>query len=240
MSRVSSWANGVGSGAQGLGLMIAGRMQRIDPTRWPRRHIYEWYRGMDLPHLSATVEVDVTAMFQATKARGGSLFAAMLLRLARAANTVPELRQRIRVDDGEYVVEHERCDPAFTVAAPDGLFNFATADVTLDEPAFHRLVGEVSAQQGVDAAIVPFESFRDDVLFLSCLPWLRFTQISHPVRTRVPDTIPRIAWGRIVSEGGRRVAPVNLQAHHALVDGGHLGQFFAALEAELTSPAPST
>ncbi len=208
---------------------------RIDPTLWPRRLIYQHYRGMGNPYLSLTVDVDCTDMYASCKARKRSLFAVMMWRLARAANTVPQLRQRIRLQDDEHVVEHDIVHTAFTVGAANGLFSYADAPLVDDEAEFCELVAAASAV-GAQADLIPMEGKRDDLLFLSCLPWVHFTAISHPMdtgATHTVDTVPRVAWGRISQRGDRRVLPVNIQAHHALVDGGHLGAFYRALEHEL-------
>ena len=43
----------------------------------------------------------------------------------------------------------------------------------------------------------------------------------------------RISWGRWFWLGDRLLLPFSVQAHHALVDGVHLGQFIDALQKKL-------
>lgn len=57
---------------------------------------------------------------------------------------------------------------------------------------------------------------------------------------RLPETCnkkchcPRITWGRYrETESGRIMMPVSILAHHALVDGEHIAQFYANLEQEI-------
>lgn len=173
--------------------------------------------------------VDVTALLGACRSTGRSFFAAMLQHTAAAANAVPELRQRLRVVDGQdVVVEHPQVDPAFTVAVEGGLFDFATVPFTDDPVAFDRAVANVSADRVPAEDLSAFDGRRDDVVYQSCLPWLDFTGLTHPV-TGPDDSVPRIAWGRFVTEGRRTRLTVNVQVHHALVDGAHLGAFFQDL-----------
>ena len=73
----------------------------------------------------------------------------------------------------------------------------------------------------------------DDWIYLTCVPWLSFTGLTHPTNGR-DDCIPRIAWGKVERHGETWRMPVAIQVHHALVDGRHIGQFFAALEEWLT------
>ena len=131
--------------------------------------------------------------------------------------------------DGDVVVEHTTVDPAFTVAVEGGLFNFASVRLTPDVHTFAADVARVSEAKRDTTELEPFEGVRDDVLFMSCVPWLAFTSLTHPVHTDRVDSVPRIAWGRMEKVHGRVLVPVNIQVHHALVDGAHLGAFFGAL-----------
>lgn len=206
-------------------------MLRIDPTEWPRATTYQLYRRMGAPHLGITADVDVTALLEAARRDGTSLFAAVMHRLTGAANAVPQLRQRIRIEgEDEYVVQHDRVDPAFTVPVEGGLFNFASVPFAADLEAFASAVAQASAAQRHNLELQPFEDLRDDVFYMSCLPWMHFTSMTHPVHTDWPDSVPRIAWGRFTKVDGRTTMPVNIQVHHALVDGSHLGAFFGALD----------
>ena len=71
-----------------------------------------------------------------------------------------------------------------------------------------------------------------DLLFLSSIPWLHYTALTQP--TPIPaDSNPRITWGKYATEGGKTTLPVTLLVNHALADGLHIAQFFAALREAL-------
>jgi len=216
-------------------------MKALNPETWPRAGAYRMYRHMGAPHMAITVELDVTELVAELKQEGIGLFAGVMHHLVRAANTVAPLRQRIRLADGddagpplpgapavEHVVEHAHVDPGFTVAVSGDRFNVATVPFIEDRAAFAASVAAASKSLEDEGEVRPFDQVRDDLLYMSCLPWLRFTSLTHPVGTGRPDTAPRIAWGRIEARDGRRTMPVNIQAHHALVDGVHLAAFFEA------------
>jgi Chloramphenicol O-acetyltransferase len=50
------------------------------------------------------------------------------------------------------------------------------------------------------------------------------------------DSIPRISWGKYFEEVGKIKLPLSVQAHHALVDGIHVGQFFNTFQEILDNP----
>jgi chloramphenicol O-acetyltransferase type A len=205
-------------------------MKTYDPSQWVRADHYRWYRNLEFPYLGITANVDVSDLVQARKDRAVSLFAGMLHRIMEAANRVPELRQRIHVEDGrDVVVEHEIVHPGFTVAGGDGLFNFATTDFIPDRGRFGVAVAAASRAKQDATTLTPFEGQRDDLIFCSCIPWIDFTHVTHPVALKRVDSVPRISWGRIVKQDGAARCSVNIQAHHAVVDGAHVGAFFEHL-----------
>jgi chloramphenicol O-acetyltransferase type A len=50
------------------------------------------------------------------------------------------------------------------------------------------------------------------------------------------DSIPRFAWGKIFPEGEFLKMPLDVQGHHALMDGAHVGKFYAELQDYLNQP----
>lgn len=76
----------------------------------------------------------------------------------------------------------------------------------------------------------------DNHYFMSCLPWIRFTSLSHAMNIDKTDAVPRISWGKYQSQDLATLMPVQIQVHHALVDGEHLGLFYQQLQHLLDSP----
>lgn len=194
-------------------------MKRIDLG--PRADIYRHFRGFERPLFTICARVDVRPMLEASSA---GIFPTLLWNLLRAANSVPELRQRIRMDPEEHVVEHDLVHCTSTVAS-EGAFQFCHFPYTPDARAFYAqipgLVRESTAKSGLDLRVED----RDDMLYLTCVPWIDFSSMQHAETGDPLDCIPRIAWGKVV-EGQVTVC---LTAHHSLVDGRHVAQFFEAL-----------
>jgi chloramphenicol O-acetyltransferase type A len=81
------------------------------------------------------------------------------------------------------------------------------------------------------------EPGQDDLLFLSCIPWIDFTFISHPIHMHPVDSVPRITWGKFTTRDGRTEMPVAVQVHHGLMDGYHVGEYYTGLQRLLDTPA---
>jgi chloramphenicol O-acetyltransferase type A len=90
----------------------------------------------------------------------------------------------------------------------------------------HR--GEIDISGGV--------IYEDDLLFVSCVPWIHFTSISHPIQSDKTDSIPRISWGKFSLTGDQVSLPISVQLHHGLADGFHVGLFFKKFEELIERP----
>jgi chloramphenicol O-acetyltransferase type A len=152
--------------------------------------------------------------------------------LSKAANAIPEFRLRIR---GEEVVEHETVHPSITLLVDEDHFSFCTIGYDEDFKTFaanaETQIANVKAEPTLED-----EPGRDDLLFMSIIPWVSFTSFMHPMHLDPPDSIPRFAWGKFFKEGDGLKMPLSVQAHHALMDGVHMGRYFTQVQADLERP----
>jgi chloramphenicol O-acetyltransferase type A len=200
-------------------------MKRIEIETWSRRDLYRYFSGMQWPYWAITCELDVSRARSFMKERGIGSYVGMIYLVTKAANLVPELRLRI---DGDAVYEHEIVHPSFTVQNDDGRLAFCRTRYVADPDVFIARTREVM-NQTKKARECPLEAASQDVLYLSCVPWVHFTSVSHPMNFSPQDAIPRITWGRFEAKGGSTVLAMNLHAHHGLADGAHGAQFMQTL-----------
>ncbi len=181
---------------------------------------------MDDPHFNVCAPVDVTNLRRAVKANGHPFTVAVVYAIARAANGIEEFRTRIR---GERVVAHDVVHPSTTVMGEGGLFGFCTFRYVEDFPAFAPDAKERIAVAERDPSLSD-DPARDDLLFMTTIPWVSFTSFKHPIHLSPIDSVPRMAWGKFYAQGERFKLPVSVQGHHALMDGAHVGRYFEALQ----------
>ena len=197
---------------------------RIDMSTYARRAHFEYFLSMGYPYVGSTVEVDVTPLHERAKAQGESFFLHMLYAAGRAANDVPELRQRI---EGNGILQYAHCLTSHTVMKPDGTYAYCQADPGLSWPEFYAQTSRRQALAREQGGLAE-EGDLLELLFVSCLPWVHYTALVQPVPFPA-DSNPRITWGKYEQQDGRVRMPVTLLAHHALVDGIHIGRFYEAL-----------
>jgi chloramphenicol O-acetyltransferase type A len=208
-------------------------MRQIDLAHWPRREHFRLFSGFDYPHTNWCANVTLSTFYDEVKRQGLSFNVATIYVIARAANDVPELRQRIR---GDCVVEHDVVHPSTTILARDDLFSFCTILYCQPFAAFAERAAERITAVQLDPTVAD-EPGQDDLLFMTAIPWVSFTSVMHPLHWHPVDSVPRIAWGKYFREGDCLKMPLSLQAHHALVDGLHMGRFFGRVQAYLDDPA---
>ncbi|MFN2221006.1 MAG: chloramphenicol acetyltransferase [Chloroflexota bacterium] len=208
-------------------------MRYIDQANWPRRQHFEIFGSLDYPHVNMCVNVDLTAFYREVKRLGISFNIATVYVIARAANAVPELRQRIRTGE---VVEHDVVHPSTTIMSRDNLFSFCAIMYAEEFSLFAARAAECVAMAQAGPSLDD-EPGRDDLLFLTAIPWVSFTSFVHPLHWHPVDSIPRFAWGKFFREGQAVKMPLSMQAHHGLVDGLHFGHFFERAQALFDDPA---
>lgn len=208
-------------------------MTPINLKKWPRKAIFEFYRDFEYPQINVCMDIDITATVQYLKEHSLSRFKTILWTICHASNSINEFKYRIRNGN---VILHDVVHPSFTVLTRDNLFTFCRVEYTLNIKKFFGLV-----EKGIRASranpSLEDEPGQDDLLYISCLPWIRFTSISHPVKLDAEDSIPRISWGRFDKDKGKISMPLSVQVNHGLADGYHLGLFFNRIQALLNEPA---
>ncbi len=204
-------------------------MREIDTQTWARTKHFKTYSNFEQPLFGMCANVEIGAFYERVKAIGTSLNVAIIYTLSRAANAIPEFRQRIR---GDKVVEHDVVHPSSTILVAGDLFSYCTLEYDPDFSIFAVHAEERIASTKANPSLEDEEG-RDDYLFMTAIPWVSFTSFMHPLPYLMGDSFPRIAWGKLFEEGGLLKMPLGVQAHHALMDGLHVGKFYAEVESYL-------
>lgn len=157
----------------------------------------------------------------------GLVFQLALYALLRAANGVPQLRQRVRNDE---VIEYDSLAVMTPVMTVGEGFRQVWCDNAPEFTAFSAAATPkiVAARETSPAPlIVDGEHF----ICASCLPWLHFTSMTH-AEYAVGAAVPALTWGKL--QNG--VIPVAGRFNHAFVDGLHASRFYALVEEGFNDP----
>jgi len=208
-------------------------MHKIDMQGWARRELFNLFNTFNHPHFNMCVNMNLTIFLPYTRKHGFSFTPAILYLISKTANDIPEFRHRVW--DGE-IVEHEIVSPSVTILGENDLFGFCLIDYNPDFAEFHerakRKIASIKKHPSLDDP-----QGRDDLLFMTAIPWVSFTSFTHPMQQHPTDSIPRFAWGKYFYEGIHMKMPLSVQGHHALMDGLHMARFYEVMQEYLDHPA---
>ncbi|WP_034439934.1 chloramphenicol acetyltransferase [Clostridium ihumii] len=207
-------------------------MKELDLETWNRRKQFELYKNMDYPHVNVCANVDITKFYEYIKEKEKPFFISFVYVVSKVANEIKEFKYRIR---GNSVVEHETVNPSFTIMGQDDVFNFCSTKFTYNFNEF-VLNGLNEIEKKKNVVELEDDEVSDNCIFMTSIPWVSFTSMSHPIDMSPVDSIPRIAWGKYFKENGSLKMPLSVQAHHAVVDGIHIGRYFERIEEILNNP----
>ncbi len=215
----------------------------LNTDTWARRDAFAYFRSFDKPYFSVCVRLDVAPLRAALATRsaaagqqpgkaGGLTLACYHLALCLANAQQPF---RLRLEAGR-VRMHEVVHGSTTVLRADESFGFAYLRHT---SSYAQFAAAAAAQiSAVRDGKAPFEPRVDEqaLLHFTTLPWLHFSSFSHARNWGREDSVPKLAFGRIDTQGAHQWMPCSVEVHHALVDGLHVGRYVQALEAALQDP----
>jgi chloramphenicol O-acetyltransferase type A len=196
---------------------------KLDLGNYARRDLLQAFQHRQMPCFSTTCQIDITQFKRLAGAQCHGFFIPMSFLISRAVNAVPAFRHRLI---GGELYEFDRVDPGYTVLLPDETFSFCDA-------RFFESYAEYREQAARCIAAVKHTPDRstgdkDHMFFITSIPWFSFTAFSHPFDEKYAS-IPVITLGRFFDQADRILMPLAVQVHHGLVDGLHVGQFFAHL-----------
>lgn len=205
-------------------------MQIINFETWERTTHFNFFRRMDYPHYLICSNIDITRFLIQLRKRKISFYYGMIYAATHVLNQIKEFKYRLA---GDQVILYDVIHPSFS-AITDGsdLFKMVTVDMQDGIEAFVQKAKEKSERQQ-DYFVREDVEGRDDLVFITCIPWVSFTNLSHTISFNKDDSVPRLAWGKYFEENGKTRMPFSVQAHHAFVDGIHMGRYFETLQTYL-------
>ena len=199
-----------------------------------RRDRFALFDSMDSPAVNLSFTMTLPELRPWCKNQGLRPFHVLLWAVLRAVLKSENFRYRVL--DGE-VICIDRLTPSYTVVNQHNDLNFVLFDWTDDLRQFvARSVAAGASVASMTALNLPPMTPREakEQVFITCIPWLDFSAIQHPMMSvRNPD-VPSIAWGKFRDGAdGQLLVPFSVQAHHGFVDGFHIHQLAQQIAAEL-------
>lgn len=200
--------------------------KEVDMENFPRRKHFEYFCSMQYPYVGITNDVDVTDLVQFCKENCYSFYLTFLHLVALAADDIQEFRQRIH---NKGIVEYTQCPTSHIELLDNGTYCYCTLHHHLPLESYIEYA-ENTRKLCREKGSIEEDDEVDSMYFISSLPWLHYTSLIQPVAGG-EESNPRITWGKFKKDyNGKEQLPVTVLAHHGLVDGIHIAQFYQNLE----------
>ena len=208
-------------------------MHYIDPENWKRSKHFEFFRKFKNPHFNICTDLDITNTYTFSKINKISLASTVLFAVMKTCNHLEEFRYRIK---GKKIKVHDVVHPGITVLADEDVYSNCIINY---KESFREFLNEYSLaviQAKKKIIVGEGQKRRDDLIFISALPWISFTSVTNPMSGNPADSIPRIIWGKQFRREGKILMPFSVQVNHCLMDGVHVAKFYFKLTEFLKEP----
>ena len=200
--------------------------QKLDITTWNRKEHFLFFSQMQEPFFGVTVPIDCTRAYAKSKELGVTFFTYYLHKTLVAVNTIEPFRYRI-IDNEVYIFD--QIDASATILREDKTFAFSWMEYTEDIHEFAEITKK-EIERIKDTTGLITRAFPENQIHFSAVPWVNFTSYSHARSFTYPDSCPKISFGKMIDENGKKTMQMAVHVHHGLMDGYHVGLFISCFE----------
>jgi chloramphenicol O-acetyltransferase type A len=195
--------------------------QKLNLDTWNRKEHFLFFKQMEEPFFGITTTIDCTNAYDKAKELNISFFTYYLHKTLVAANAIENFRYRI-IDDEIYIFD--TIDASATIMREDKTFGFSLIEYSNNINDFAEITKTEIARIQTTTGLFT-RDFQENLIHFSALPWLNFTSFSHARSFTWPDSCPKISFGKIMEENGKKTMSMSVHVHHGLMDGYHVSQF---------------
>jgi chloramphenicol O-acetyltransferase type A len=195
--------------------------QKLNLETWNRKEHFLFFKQMEEPFFGITTTIDCTKAYAKSKELNVSFFAYYLHKTLLAVNQIENFRYRI-IEDEIYIFD--KINASATILREDKTFGFSLIEFDSDLEQFAEITKTEIARIQTTTGLFTRE-FSENLIHFSAMPWINFTSFSHARSYTWPDSCPKISFGKIIEENGKKTFAMSIHVHHGLMDGIHVGEF---------------
>jgi chloramphenicol O-acetyltransferase type A len=174
--------------------------------------------------------VDCTNAYTHAKELGVSFFLYYFYLSLTAANEIPEFRMRI--EEGKAVI-YDFVHGSPTILRNDGEMGYAMLEY---KDSFEEFIPLATKEIERVKTLWDLDTSKDcpETIYYSIMPWIQFTSVKHPLDLPNTEGIPILTFGKIFEDKNKKMMPLAIHAHHALMDGMHIARFIESFQTKLS------
>lgn len=200
----------------------------VDLSRWARREHFEIFQTFAQSTFNQTVQLDITALLKHIKEAGWKFYPTMIFLISKIVNRHPEFRMAMM--DNELVVWDE-VHPNYTIFHNETeTFSSLWSHYDGNIHHFQKVYSEDMARYSNNTAYWPKEESRENIFFISGIPWVTFTSFNVNVANMKNFFAPMFTLGKYFEQEGKVLLPFAVQVHHSVCDGFHVARLVNELQ----------
>lgn len=200
----------------------------VDLSRWARKEHFEVFQSFAQSTINQTVLVDITVLLKHIKEVGWKFYPTIIFLLSKIVNSHAEFRMTMK--SNELVIWNE-IHPSYTIFHDETeTFSSLWSHYDGNIHHFQDVYSEDIACYGNNLSYWPKEESRENVFFVSAIPWVSFTSFNINVANMQNFFAPMFTLGKYYQQDGKVLLPLAVQVHHSVCDGFHVARLFNELQ----------
>lgn len=200
----------------------------VDLSSWARKEHFEVFQSFAQSTFNQTVQLDITALLKHIKKVGWKFYPTIIFLLSKILNSHTEFRMAIK--NNELVIWND-IHPSYTIFHNETeTFSSLWSHYDGNIHHFQDVYSEDVARYGNNLSYWPKEESRENVFFVSAIPWVTFTSFNINVANMQNFFAPMFTLGKYYTQDGKVLLPLAVQVHHSVCDGFHVARLINELQ----------
>lgn len=200
----------------------------VDLSRWARKEHFEVFQSFAESTFNQTVLLDITALLKHIKQAGWKFYPTIIFLLSKVVNSHAEFRMAMK--NNELIVWNE-IHPSYTIFHKETeTFSSLWSHYDGNIHHFQKTYCEDIAQYGDNLSYWPKAESRDNVFFISAIPWVSFTSFNTNIAHMQNFFSPMFTLGKYYKQGEKTLLPLAVLVHHSVCDGFHVARLINELQ----------
>lgn len=200
----------------------------VDLSRWARKEHFEVFQSFAQSTFNQTVLLDITALLKQIKEVGWKFYPTIIFLLSKIVNSHTEFRMAMK--NNELVIWNE-VHPNYTIFHNETeTFSALWSHYDGNIHHFQNVYSEDVVRYGNNLSYWPKEESRENIFFISAIPWVSFTSFNVNVANMQNFFAPMFTLGKYYNQDGKILLPLAVQVHHSVCDGFHVARLINELQ----------
>lgn len=200
----------------------------VDLSRWARKEHFEVFQSFAQSTINQTVLLDITILLKHIKESGWKFYPTLIFLLSKIVNSHAEFRMAIKNNE---LVIWDDIHPSYTIFHNDTeTFSSLWSHYDGNIHHFQNVYAEDVSRYGNNLSYWPKEETRENVFFVSAIPWVSFTSFNINVANMQNFFAPMFTLGKYYKNDDKVLLPLAVQVHHSVCDGFHVARLVNELQ----------